>query len=70
MDGQARTISARELYAHLGTAGAPAVVDVRKRDDFDADDRLIVSAVRYDTDANRRLASAESAGAQESQRPD
>jgi rhodanese-related sulfurtransferase len=52
MDGQARTISARELYAHLGTAGAPAVVDVRKRDDFDADDRLIVSAVHYDIDAN------------------
>jgi hypothetical protein len=52
MDGQARTISAQELYAHLGTAAAPAVVDVRKRDDFDADDRLIVSAVRYDIDAN------------------
>jgi rhodanese-related sulfurtransferase len=53
MDGQARTISAQELYARLGTAAAaPAVVDVRERDDFDADDRLIVSALRCGIDAN------------------
>jgi hypothetical protein len=31
MDGQAHTISAQELYARLGTAAAPAVVDVRER---------------------------------------
>jgi rhodanese-related sulfurtransferase len=54
MDGQktSHSISFDQLYARLGTAAGPIVVDVRNRDDFDADDRLIVSAVRYDTDAN------------------
>jgi rhodanese-related sulfurtransferase len=55
MYGQAQTISAKELYAHLGTAAAPIVVDARKHDAFDADDRLIVSAVRYDVDSNLGL---------------
>jgi rhodanese-related sulfurtransferase len=54
MLGQAPTLSARELYSHLGTAAAPVVVDARKRDAFDADDRLIVGAVRYDIDTNPR----------------
>ena len=52
MHGQAPTISTKELYAQLGTAAAAVVVDARKRDAFDADDRLIVGAVRYDSDAN------------------
>jgi hypothetical protein len=52
MHGQAPTISTKELYAQLGTAAAPVVIDARKRDAFDADDRLIVGAVRYDFDAN------------------
>ena len=52
MHGQAPTISTKELYAQLGTAAAPIVVDARKREAFDADDRLIVGAVRYDSDAN------------------
>jgi rhodanese-related sulfurtransferase len=52
MYGQAHPISAQELYAHVGTARSPAVIDVRKHDGVDADDRLIVSAVRYDIDAN------------------
>jgi rhodanese-related sulfurtransferase len=52
MRGQASTISAQELYSHLGTAAAPVVVDARKRDAFDTDDRLIVGAVRYDPDAS------------------
>jgi hypothetical protein len=30
MHGQAPTISVQELYAQLGTAAAPVVVDVRK----------------------------------------
>jgi rhodanese-related sulfurtransferase len=54
MLGQAPTLSARELYSHLGAAAAPVVVDARKRDAFDADDRLIVGAVRYDIDTNPR----------------
>ena len=53
MHGQAPTISTKELYAQLGTATAPVVVDARKHDAFDADDRLIVGAVRYDIDANK-----------------
>jgi len=52
MYGQAPTISTKELYAQLGTVAAPVVVDARKRDAFDAEDRLIVGAVRYDIDAN------------------
>ena len=56
MDGQAPRIapriSAQELYARIGAAAAPVIVDVRERDAFDADERLIVSAVRFDTDAN------------------
>jgi rhodanese-related sulfurtransferase len=52
MGGQAPTLSAQELYSQLGTAAAPVVVDTRKREAFDADDRLIVGAVRYDIDAD------------------
>src|SRR5262249_62391702 len=52
MYGQAPTISTKELYAQLGTVAAPVVVDARRRDAFDADDRLIVGAVRYDIDNN------------------
>ena len=52
MHGQAPTISAQELYVQLGNAAAPVVVDVRKHDAFDTDERLIVSAVRRDIDAN------------------
>ena len=48
----APTISAEELFARLGNAAAPVVVDVRKHDVFGADDRLIVSALRCDIDAN------------------
>jgi rhodanese-related sulfurtransferase len=54
MDGQktSHSVSSDQLYARLGTVAAPIVVDVRNREDFDADDRLIVSAVRYDINAN------------------
>jgi rhodanese-related sulfurtransferase len=52
MYGPAPRLSAQQLYAQLGTARAPAVLDVRKRDVFDADDRLIIGAVRYDSEAS------------------
>jgi rhodanese-related sulfurtransferase len=52
MQRRAPPISAQELYIQLGTVAAPAVLDARKRDDFDADDRLIVGAVRCEIDAN------------------
>jgi rhodanese-related sulfurtransferase len=48
MDGTRNSIRADELYARLGTASAPTVLDVRRSDAFNADDRLIVSAVRCD----------------------
>jgi rhodanese-related sulfurtransferase len=44
MDGTRNSISPNELYAGLGTASAPAVVDVRRSDDFARADRLIASA--------------------------
>jgi rhodanese-related sulfurtransferase len=42
MDGT--PISSKELYGRLGTASAPVLVDVRRQDAFNADDRLIVGA--------------------------
>jgi rhodanese-related sulfurtransferase len=47
MDGIPLSVSAAELYARLGTASAPMLVDVRRRDAFDADDRLIIGAVHH-----------------------
>jgi rhodanese-related sulfurtransferase len=47
MDGEGRfSISAQALYSRLGTELAPIVVDVRRDSAFDADDRMIVGAVR------------------------
>jgi rhodanese-related sulfurtransferase len=40
------SISAQALYSRLGTELAPIVVDVRRNPAFDADDRMIVGAVR------------------------
>ena len=47
MDGNLVSVSAAELYAHLGTAWAPALVGVRRQDAFDADDRQIIGALRH-----------------------
>lgn len=44
MDGNYPSISSSELYAKLGTAAAPLVVDVRRDADFINANRLIVSA--------------------------
>lgn len=47
MDGGSTiSISPRTLYARLGVASAPVVVDVRRAAAFDADDRMIVGAIR------------------------
>jgi len=45
MNGSAHQVSPAELHAHLGTAISPLLVDVRRDDLFNADDRLIVSAL-------------------------
>jgi rhodanese-related sulfurtransferase len=44
MDEQPLSISPQQLYARLGTAHAPALIDVRRDDTFAADHTLIVSA--------------------------
>ncbi len=44
MDGNAHSISSTDLYPRLGTAAAPLVIDVRRAERFDADDRLIIGA--------------------------
>jgi rhodanese-related sulfurtransferase len=44
MDGPKLSISPADLYARLGTAAAPTVIDVRRPAAFSAADRLIISA--------------------------
>jgi hypothetical protein len=39
MDRNALPFSPDDLYARLGTANAPLLIDVRRREAFDADDR-------------------------------
>jgi rhodanese-related sulfurtransferase len=46
MDEGRFTISVDTLYQSLGNAAAPIVVDVRRAPAFDADDRIIVGAIR------------------------
>ena len=43
MDGKT-SVSPLELYAAIGTARAPTIVDARREATFDADDKLIVGA--------------------------
>ncbi len=45
MDGL--SVSPQHLYARLGTAAAPVVLDVRRADAFDADDTMIIGALRH-----------------------
>jgi Fe-Mn family superoxide dismutase len=44
MDGSQLTVSPPDLYARLGTASAPVLIDVRRHDSFLADDQLIIGA--------------------------
>jgi rhodanese-related sulfurtransferase len=44
MDGSRPAISSPDLYARLGTASAPVLIDVRRHDAFLGDDRLIIGA--------------------------
>jgi rhodanese-related sulfurtransferase len=45
MDGTAPSVSCNDLYARLGTAAAPVLVDVRRSDAFSKDGGLIVGAL-------------------------
>jgi rhodanese-related sulfurtransferase len=63
MDGKAfHSISPDQLYTRLGTALAPILVDVRRSDDFDSDDRLIIGAVRRDPENDPQWLDALPAG--------
>jgi len=44
MNGKPSPTSPDDLYARLGTAAAPIVVDVRRQDAFNSDDRIIIGA--------------------------
>jgi rhodanese-related sulfurtransferase len=48
MDGTPKSIPADDLYARLGTAAAPVVLDVRRPDNLTKVDRLVVSAIPCD----------------------
>src|SRR5215475_1911565 len=50
MEGTLSSISPTELYARLGTASAPTVVDVRRPADFATAGALIISAYHRDPD--------------------
>jgi hypothetical protein len=52
MDGTPSLILANDLYARLGTAPAAFVFNVRRRNAFGADDRLIASRVKSPPDGN------------------
>jgi rhodanese-related sulfurtransferase len=46
MDGKSQPISSSELYARLGTASAPLLLDVRRDEAFSQDGGLVISALR------------------------
>ena len=46
MDGNALSISPSDLYARIGTAKAPLLIDVRRAPAFEADDTLIIGSAR------------------------
>jgi rhodanese-related sulfurtransferase len=46
MDAKAPSVSANDLYARLGTASAPLLIDVRRPQAFDADQFRIIGAAR------------------------
>ena len=50
MDEGRFSVSAASLYARLGTAAAPIVVDVRRRPAFEADEWMIAGAIRRPPD--------------------
>lgn len=58
MDEQQTSVSSSELYARLGGAASPFIIDVRRDDAFNASDRLIASAFHRSPDAAASWASA------------
>ncbi len=56
MDVKQHSISSSELYARLGGASAPLIVDVRRDDPFKTSDRLIASAFHCTPEAMEGVA--------------
>ncbi len=54
MDGHQHSISVRDLYARLGTAAAPIVLDVRRPEAFSRAERLIACATHRSPDEIER----------------
>jgi rhodanese-related sulfurtransferase len=54
MDGKAQPISSSEVYARMGTAAAPLLLDVRREEAFSTDGGLIIGALRRPPDAVER----------------
>lgn len=50
MDESRFSISSQTLYSRLGTATSPLVVDVRRAASFDADDMMLIGAIRRSPD--------------------
>jgi hypothetical protein len=46
--GSPVSISPLDLYARIGTAGSPSLFDVRRTASFEADNTVIVGALRRD----------------------
>jgi rhodanese-related sulfurtransferase len=46
MKGTLRSIQVSDLYARLGTASAPMLLDVRRQDAFESDNKMIIGASR------------------------
>ena len=62
MDGNVPSVSPNDLYSHLGTAEAPLLIDVRRREAFDAAKFLIIGAARRLPDDVSRWQNALPAG--------
>jgi rhodanese-related sulfurtransferase len=54
MGGPVNSISPQDLYDRIGTAAAPPVIDVRRRQGRAADDRLIAGAIGQPSDEVER----------------
>src|SRR5205814_1732047 len=51
------SIDSRSLYAQLGSAGAPHILDTRKDKAYDADDRVLPATIRTGPDPSAFAAS-------------
>jgi len=58
MDGNQSSIARSQLYATIGSAAAPVVLDVRREEDLEPPNRLIASACRRGREVSQKTAAA------------